>query len=209
MKATLKIILLFFCLFTVQFTNAQIAGNWSCTGPIAFPTNVSGQINGIGRCTQIKFHPTDSSVMYTTTASGGLYKSNDNGITWSVMGTDVLPNAQCASVCIDYTNDSIIYLGTGDPNYYGTSYGVYKSVNAGASWSLVNASIGNRMAIELLMDPNDHLTIIAATNNGIWKSTDGGLSWSCKRIGGQFTDMVWKANVATNTIFAATFDAVF
>jgi PKD repeat protein len=189
--------------------NAQIAGNWTCKGPIAFPTNVSGQIHGIGRCTQIKFHPVDSSVMYTTTASGGLYKSNNNGTSWTAMGTDILPNAQCASVCIDYTNDSVIYLGTGDPNYYGTSYGIYKTVNAGGTWTLMNSSIGNRMAIELLMDPNDHHILIAATNSGIWKTNDGGQTWVCKRIGGQFTDMVWKANAGTNTLYAATFDAVF
>ncbi|MFM2155480.1 MAG: hypothetical protein RL516_229 [Bacteroidota bacterium] len=209
MSAKLKVVLVWLSLISVGYTHAQIAGNWTCTGPIAFPNNVSGQINGIGRCTQIKFHPIDSSIMYTTSASGGLYKSNNNGTTWNIVGTDVLPNAQCASVCIDYTNDSIIYLGTGDPNYYGTSYGVYKTVNAGASWTLVNSSIGNRMAIELLMDPNDHLTLIAATNNGIWKTTDGGQTWSCKRVGGQFTDMCWKANSGTNTLYAVTFDNLF
>lgn len=208
MRKLLSIFILLFFFFSNNI-NAQIAGNWTCKGPIAFPTNVSGQINGIGRCTQIKFHPSDSSIMYTTTASGGLYKSENNGTTWNVMGTDVLPNSQCASVCIDYTNDSIIYLGTGDPNYYGTSYGIYKTVNAGASWTLMNCSIGNRMAVELLMDPDDNNKLIAATNSGIWKTTDGGQTWVCKRIGGQFTDMVWKANAGTNTLFAATFDVVF
>ena len=108
MKSKLKYFLLIVVICTIGTSYAQIAGNWTCTGPIAFPTNVSGQINGIGRCTQIKFHPTDSSIIYTTTASGGLYKSSDQGLTWNVMGTDVLPNAQCASVCIDYTNDSKI-----------------------------------------------------------------------------------------------------
>lgn len=189
--------------------SAQISGTWTCTGPIAFPTNVSGQINGIGRCTQIKFHPTDPQTMYVTTASGGLYKSNNNGVNWSVMGTDFLPNLQCASVCIDYTNDSIIYLGTGDPNYYGTSYGVYKTTNGGISWAPANISIGNRMALELLMDPQDHNVLIAATNNGIWKTYDGGQSWTVKHVGGQFTDMKWKANVNTNTLYAVNMDEVF
>ncbi len=189
--------------------SAQISGAWTCTGPIAFPTNVSGQINGIGRCTQIKFHPTDPQIMYVVTASGGLYKSNNNGINWSVMGTDFLPNLQCASVCVDYTNDSIIYLGTGDPNYYGTSYGVYKTTNGGISWAPANISIGNRMALELLMDPQDHNILIAATNNGIWKTYDGGQSWTVKHVGGQFTDMKWKANVNTNTLYAVNMDEVF
>jgi len=188
---------------------AQISGNWTCTGPIAFPTNISGQINGIGRCTQIKFHPSDPQIMYVTTASGGLYKSLNNGVNWTVMGTDFLPNLQCASVCIDYTNDSIIYLGTGDPNYYGTSYGVYKTTNGGITWAPANISIGNRMALELLMDPQDHNILIAATNNGIWKTYDGGQNWTVKHVGGQFTDMKWKPNINTNTLYAVNMDEVF
>lgn len=207
MKNKLTLILTF--LIMSLNLSAQISGTWTCTGPIAFPTNISGQINGIGRCTQIKFHPTDTQIMYVTTASGGLYKSSNNGVNWTVMGTDFLPNLQCASVCVDYTNDSIIYLGTGDPNYYGTSYGVYKTTNGGITWSPSNISIGNRMALELLMDPQDHNILIAATNNGIWKTYDGGQNWTVKHVGGQFTDMKWKANVNTNTLYAVNMDEVF
>ena len=204
-----KLTLLFTFVIVSLNLSAQISGNWTCTGPIAFPTNISGQINGIGRCTQVKFHPTNSQIMYVTTASGGLYKSNDNGVSWSILGTDFLPNLQCASVCVDYTNDSIIYFGTGDPNYYGTSYGIYKTTNGGISWAPVNISIGNRMALELLMDPQDHTILIAATNSGIWKTYDGGLNWTVKHVGGQFVDMKWKANVNTNTLYAVNMDEVF
>lgn len=191
------------------FLNAQISGNWLQTGPIQFPVNISGQIHGIGRTTQIKFHPTDSMIMYSTSASGGLFKSADNGLTWNVLGTDLLPNLQCASVCIDYTNDSILYLGTGDPNYYGQSYGIYKSIDAGLSWFPSNNTIGNRMALEILLSPFNHNEIIAATNNGIWKSYDAGLSWSSKFSGGQFTDMKFKPAVNTHTVYACTFDEFY
>ena len=96
-KLFLALTLLTHCVYT----NAQISGNWTQTGPIIFPTNISGQIHGIGRTTQIKFHPTDSMIIYSTSASGGLFKSTDNGVTWAILGTDLLPNLQCASVCID------------------------------------------------------------------------------------------------------------
>lgn len=191
------------------FTNAQISGNWTQTGPIIFPTNISGQIHGIGRTTQIKFHPTDSMVMYSTSASGGLFKSIDNGITWNILGTDLLPNLQCASVCIDYTNDSILYLGTGDPNYYGQSYGIYKSIDGGISWFPSNSTIGNRMALEIILSPYNHNEIIAATNNGIWKSYDAGQTWASKLSGGQFTDMHFKPAANTHTVYACTFDEFY
>ena len=39
-------------------------GDWTIKGPVLFPTDISGQINGIGRVSQIKFHPTDNQKIY-------------------------------------------------------------------------------------------------------------------------------------------------
>ena len=66
MKKTKLLILLF-----IIFTLPALAQSWKQTGPINFPVNVSGQINGIGRVTQIKFHPTLPNKLYVTSASGG------------------------------------------------------------------------------------------------------------------------------------------
>jgi len=188
--------------------HVQVAGNWQPTGPIAFPTNASGQINGIGRTTQMKFDPNDSMLVYATTASGGLWISHDAGQNWAVTGTDVLPSLGCASVCIDYTNNQVLYLGTGDPNYYGDSYGVYKSTDGGATWNPSNNNIGNRMALELLMDPADHNVLIAATSDGIWKTSDGGASWQEKHNGDAFTDMIYKP-FSGDTVYACTYSEFY
>lgn len=182
--------------------------NWQPVGPIQFPVDISGQINGIGRTTQLKFHHSDPNKLYAATASGGLWISYNGGQNWTLTGTDKLPNGQLASVCVDYTNDQILYIGTGDPNYYGTSYGIYKSSDGGQTWNPANNGIGNLMALELLMSPNDHLTLIAATNNGIWKTTDGGASWTQKLNSGQFTDMKFKPGNA-NIMYAVTFDSYY
>ena len=197
MKKTKLLILLF-----IIFTLPALAQSWKQTGPINFPVNVSGQINGIGRVTQIKFHPTLPNKLYVTSASGGLYKSIDNGINWSLMNTDKFPATACASLCIDYTDDNIIYLSTGDPNYYGTDFGIYKTTTAGATWLPANAGIGTRMALEMLMDPSNHNIVIAATNDGIWRTTDGGTSWTNVKSGGAFRDMKRRPN--TNTLYAVT-----
>src|SRR5271166_1112509 len=99
-----RILTLFSVLFFyTQVANAQVAGSWSNTGPVQFPVNVSGQVNGMGRVCQLKFHPSNPAKMYAITSSGGLYISNDTGTTWAVTpGTDALPNTQTSSVCIDY-----------------------------------------------------------------------------------------------------------
>ena len=170
MKITLTYILSSLLFFGSQGQQA----NWQSLGPIAFPTNVSGQINGIGRTTQLKFHPTNADIVYVTTASGGIYKSMNQGNSWQVLGTDSMPQTQMASVCIDHADDNILYLGTGDPNYYSNGIGVWKSTDGGATFFQSNTGIGNRLVVELLMDPTQHETIIAATNDGIFKTTDAG-----------------------------------
>jgi len=197
MQSRLLIILTF-----ISFSFPVFGQSWKQTGPVNFPLNVSGQINGIGRVTQIKFHPTLSNKLYVTSASGGLFSSNDNGNSWTLMGTDKFPSTACASLCVDYTDDNIIYLSTGDPNYYGTDYGIYKTTDGGATWNPANGVIGNRMALEMIMDPTDHEIILAATNDGIWRTKDGGMSWSAVKSGGIFLDMKRRPN--TNTLYAVT-----
>ncbi|MBK7964216.1 MAG: hypothetical protein IPK10_02090 [Bacteroidetes bacterium] len=187
----------------------QTAASWQPVGPIQFPVNVSGQINGIGRVCQMKFHPTNPQKVYAVSASGGLWISHDGTNNWNRTGSDQLPRTACASICIDPTNDSILYLGTGDPNYYSSDYGIYKSIDAGATWFPANTSIGTRMAIELIMDPLDHLIIVAFTNAGIWKTYNGGVSWTVKKSNGQFTDAVMKAATGTRTLYGVTLSGEF
>ncbi|MBA2613309.1 MAG: T9SS type A sorting domain-containing protein [Bacteroidetes bacterium] len=200
MRAFLKLI---FTFFVCHFAMAQPATVWSPTGPINFPINTSGQINGIGRTTQIKFDPINVNRIYVTTASGGVWRSNDTGATWAHLGTDVLAKMSCASICIDNTNPNILYLGSGDPNYYSTDYGVWKSTNGGTNWSISNTGMGNRLVVELIMDPANNQNLIAATENGIYKSTSAGTNWTLVKTGGDFKAMVLKPN-SLDTVYAVT-----
>ena len=209
MKINITIIIAVFLLFFfVQLSFSQINASWSNTGPVNFPPDISGQINGIGRVSQVKFHPTNSQIMYAASASGGLYKSTNNGTTWTQTGTDNLPyGLSTASICIDYTNDQVLYLGTGDANYYGyRDYGIWKSTDGGTSWTPSCAGIGNRVALEILMSPINHNTLIAATDDGIWKSTDAGVTWSLKSVYDDFTDMDFKPGTNGLTIYAASYN---
>jgi photosystem II stability/assembly factor-like uncharacterized protein len=189
--------------FFFQAAAQTISANWNLTGPVKFPTNKSGQVNGMGRVSQIVFHPSDPLKIYAASASGGLYISTDGAKSWTVTGTDKLPDMSCASVCIDHTNDQILYLGSGDANYYGVSYGVWKSVDGGKTWKQSNSGIGTRMALRLLMDPKNNKVLIAATNDGIWKSTDAGATWTVKKSGGDFKDMEFKPG-SNRMIYAVT-----
>ena len=82
-----KNFLLLITLYFLQqnFVAAQMQGNWSLTGPAKFPTNISGQINGMGRVSQIKFHPTNPAKVYAVSATGGLWISENSGVAWQLL----------------------------------------------------------------------------------------------------------------------------
>ena len=192
---------LFILLFVYAVAaTAQISANWKLTGPVKFPTNSSGQINGIGHVTQIGFHPTDANRMYATCSSGGLFISNDKGLNWQVTGTDKLPAMYCASVCVDPVNTSTIYLGS--------NYGVWKSTNDGISFTQSNNGMGNREPRDLIMGTGNSQVIVAATTDGIWKSVNAGGTWTVKKSGGSFDMMKAKPN-DPNTLYATTSSSFF
>lgn len=184
-------------------SNAQPGTVWQPTGPNLFPTNVSGQVNGIGRVCQLRFHPTNPLKMYAVSASGGLWISSDTATTWVKTGSDKLPQTACASLCIDHTDDNILYLGTGDPNYYGTDFGIWKSIDGGQNWLQSTTGMGNRLAVEILMDPTNNNILVAATDNGIYRSTNAGANWTLVKTGGDFKDMKFKPGSNT-TLYAVT-----
>ena len=187
---------------------AQTMGTWSNTGPVLFPVNVSGQVDGMGRVSQLKFHNSDPAKIYAVSSSGGLFITNDTGRTWApTAGTEALPTTACSAVCIDYTNDNILYLSTGDQNYYSDWYGIYKSVDGGNTWNPANVNIGNRMAVEILMDPLNHNKIIAATDDGIWVSTDAAATWTQTQAG-VFKSMKQKPG-SNHILYAATADMFY
>lgn len=183
MKTLIRFVLSILLLSAYPFTIR--AQKWEPLG-YEFPLNRMGQINGIERVTQLKFHPTDPKIFYGMTAMGGLFISKDEGANWSPTGTDNLPFCRLSSVCIDHTNPRTMYIGTGDPNYYNTyeSIGIYKSIDGGQTWTSSSSGLGNALAVEILMSPSDNNVLIAATNNGIWKSTNAGATWTVKKAEG-------------------------
>src|SRR5205085_563227 len=134
------------------------------------------------RVSQMKFHPTNSNKMYAVSARGGLFISANGGTNWSIAaGCDAMPYATFASVCIDFTNDQIIYLGAGDHDYYSSwsgATGVWKSTDGGQTF--VQTTLNNKIIVDMVMDPNDHNVVVAITNSGVYKTTNGGSTWTLK-----------------------------
>lgn len=202
----LRILFLVFTCILRTITIAQTA-NWGAYKPNQFPTNVSGQIHGLSRISQLKFHPSNSNKMYAVSARGGLFISNDAGANWQVTtGTDFMASSRLASVCIDHSNDQIIYLGTGDHNYYYTGNGIYKTINGGTTFAQIGLS--GRLVFEIIMDPLDANVLVAGTDAGIYKSINGGTTWALKTANRQFDDIKQKTP-NSRVLYAGTTDSAF
>jgi len=107
--------------------------------------------------------PQNPTTVYAVSLYGGAYKTVDGGTTWGATNTGI-PSVSALS--IDPRNTNILYGGT--------AKGVFKSTDAGASWStagLVSASYA------LAIDPQNTSTVYAGTSDGLFKSTNGGVSW--------------------------------
>ncbi|HEY6161365.1 MAG TPA: YCF48-related protein, partial [Bacteroidia bacterium] len=182
------------------------SANWNFIGPGVLP----GSGGGSGRINCIAFDPNNTSIIWTGTACGGLWKSTDGGQTWN-SNTDLLPSLSISDIVIDPSNAQTMYLATGDK--YGIywqyetwghySAGVLKSTDGGLTWNPtgLNYSLANVTIIErLVQDPNNANTLFAATNMGIFKTTDGGNTWNNVQ-NGSFYDIEFKPG-SSNTIYA-------
>jgi photosystem II stability/assembly factor-like uncharacterized protein len=188
--------------------NSDAAAGWTSLGPSYTPEHiVSGYKGGIGRIDCITFHPTDANVIWIGSPSGGLWKTEDGGVTWTPF-TDDLPSLGVSDIEIHPGNPDIMYLATGtrDTWFETFSVGILKSEDGGTTWQEtgLNFDIVEQRAVnEILMDPDHPEVLVAATSIGIFKSADAGVTWASV-IQGNFKDLAYKPG-DFSVIYAATF----
>ena len=178
-------------------------GDWQLLGPTGAPSNGSGQ--SIGRISAIAFHPTDTNQLWAGAPAGGLWKSDDNGLSWDPL-TDDLLNIGVAELVINPHNTDTMYLATGDGSSSNTySYGVMQSIDAGQTWDTTGLSFGvnqGRNIRRLILDSTNTNVLIAASTNGIYRTEDAGVTWQSVQPG-NFTDVEFKP-FSHDTIYATT-----
>lgn len=207
-----KFTLLFFSLLFTYIAFSQGTASFSQVGPVQFPLNPSVQTTGMGRVSHMIYHPTDSNIIFAVSASGGVFKSSNEGQTWRPL-SDMLPQTACASLAINPKNPKVMYLGTGDANYNGGGMGVWKTINGGTTWFQSSYGLGNKLVSSILFTPGDTLTLLAACSDGIYKSTDAGSSWTKKsKVTSSYRDLIYRPQsnklvyAATNAFFYRSYD---
>jgi len=140
-----------------------------------------------GRVTDIAVPKDKPYVYYVAAASGGVWKTENNGITWTPI-FDHAPSISIGDIAIAPSNSNIIYLGAGENNSSRSSYsgtGIYKSDDGGKTWKHLGLSDTHHIG-RIVVDPtNPDIVYVAAIghlytyNNerGVYKSIDGGKTW--------------------------------
>ncbi len=170
----------------------KFSGNWVNIGPIQLPSSPNS-FWGNGRINGIAFHPADPDILFIGAPAGGLWKSTDNGQTWTPL-TDNLPTLGVSSIIVDYSNPDVIYIGTGDRDAGDAEgKGVYKSTDGGVTFDAYNSGMSSSTVGRMIQHPTNPQTILAAASSGIYKSTDGADTWT-KMSSGNIKEIVFKPN---------------
>ena len=141
-----------------------------------------------GRIADIDVHPTNSSIWYVASASGGVWKTSNAGISWTPI-FDQQPSYSIGDVTIDPNNPDVVWVGTGENvsgRHVGWGDGVYKSLDAGKTWANVGLRKTEHIG-KVLIDPRDSNNVFVAAEGPLWsaggerglfQSVDGGKNWT-------------------------------
>jgi photosystem II stability/assembly factor-like uncharacterized protein len=183
----------------------------------AFPARPIGPANMGGRVTDLAVASDRTRTLYVGAASGGLWKSVDDGVSWAA----VFDRQAClaiGAVAVAPSDPSTVWVGTGEANPRNSvswGDGAYKSTDGGQTWAHVGLKETHHIG-RIVIHPRDPETVYVAAlghlwgpnpERGIFKTTDGGRTWTRSHFLDEdtgFIDLVMDPGNA-ETLYAAAF----
>jgi len=146
-----------------------------------------GPVNMSGRVADVEGIPGNPNVLYVGAASGGVWKTTDGGLTFQPIFDDQ-PIASIGDLALAPTNPAVIYVGSGEANARNSvsfGDGVYKSTDAGQSWTHVGLADTRHISRVLVSSLDPEVVFVGAMGHfygpneerGVFRSTDGGRNW--------------------------------
>src|SRR5262245_5633545 len=151
-----------------------------------------------GRIDDFAVLESNPAVFYVATATGGLWKTVNNGTTFETV-FDNEATSSIGDVAIVPSDANHVWVGTGENNNRQSSSwgdGVYKSTDGGKTWKNSGLRDSKQIA-RIIVDPIDHDVVYVAAlgslwgpggERGVYKTTDGGLTWSRVLAGDDSTE---------------------
>lgn len=142
-----------------------------------------------GRVTTVTGVPQEPLTFYMGSTGGGVWKTTDAGQSWRNISDKFFNVASMGDIDVANSDSRVIYAGTGSDGLRSNvsiGKGIYKSIDAGATWAHVGlAEVGNIGGVEI-HPTNPDIAFVAAIGNpfkptadrGVYRTTDGGKSWS-------------------------------
>jgi photosystem II stability/assembly factor-like uncharacterized protein len=146
-----------------------------------------GPVNMSGRVADVEGIPGNPNVLYVGSASGGVWKTVDGGLTFKPI-FDEQPIASIGDLALAPSNPDVIYVGSGEANARNSvsfGNGVYRSTDGGQSWTHLGLE-NTRHISRVLVSPHDPDVVFVGAmgsfwgpneERGVFRSTDGGATW--------------------------------
>ncbi|HZI40531.1 MAG TPA: hypothetical protein VFD67_02485, partial [Gemmatimonadaceae bacterium] len=179
---------------------------WRAIGPASFG----------GRVDDIEAVPGDPRVIFVGTASGGVFRTLNNGTTWQPV-FDANAALSIGDIATAPSDRNVVWVGTGEANNRQSSTwgdGVYRSTDGGTTWQ--NMGLRETQSIgRIVIDPHDPNTVFVAAvghlfgpneQRGLYRTHDGGRNWQ-KVLGVDANTGVTEVALSPNgrTLIAATY----
>ena len=125
---------------------------------------------------------------YFGACAGGIWKTNDGGTHWRCVSDGFLSTAAVGAIAVARSDSNVVYAGMGETTIrLDVSYGdgVYKSTDAGRSWTNIGLKDTKHIGRVLIHPTNPDIVYVAALGDifgpnearGVYRTTDGGKSW--------------------------------
>ena len=211
--AGLRSTLILLLLWTIS--DSTLAQTENLLGNLTF-RSIGPAVTG-GRIHDVEALSSDPATVYVATATGGIWKSTNKGVTWAPL-FDKQSVSTFGDLAVSPSHPDILWAGTGEQNNRQSSSwgnGVYRSDDGGVNWSHKGLSDTRHIGRVLVHPHNPNVAYVAALGNlwrasparGVYKTADGGETWSKVLYINDLTgavDLVMDPRVP-NTLYAATY----
>jgi len=141
-----------------------------------------------GRIADVEGVPGDPNVVYVASASGGLWKTTNGGVTWKPI-FERQGTLSIGDIALAPGNPDVVWVGTGESavrNSVSFGDGVYKSTDGGKTWQHMGLKETERISAIAINPQNPDIVYIGALGHafgpneerGVFMTTDGGKTWN-------------------------------
>ncbi|MEO0463840.1 MAG: glycosyl hydrolase [Pseudomonadota bacterium] len=150
-----------------------------------------------GRIADIAIVQDDPATWYVAVGSGGVWKTENNGTTWTSL-FEGQGSYSIGSLALDPSDPARVWVGTGENSggrHFGFGDGIYRSNDGGKTWKNMGLKASEHIS-KIIVHPEDSNTVWVASQGPLWsaggergvyKTTDGGKTWENVLSSGEYT----------------------